>query len=38
MVDVMRLQKDSDYQMKTNILDTLQKEGFIDSLRTQLRS
>lgn len=34
----MHLNKDSDYQLKANILNNLQSEGYIDQIRAQLRA
>jgi len=38
MVDVMHLSRDGDYQTKCSILERLQREGFIDNMRAQLRA
>eukprot|EP00347_Sterkiella_histriomuscorum_P004528 403360119 len=38
MIDVLSLKRDQDFQTKSNILTQLQKEGFIDQIRAQLRA
>jgi hypothetical protein len=38
MVDVLRLNKDENYETKSRILKTLDQEGYIDKLKASLRS